>query len=126
MRWLDTDNRAISVQLDLTGTATGTELGNKDKMKVLDDKFLKYTTWIIAVENTDRGDEDAELMDVFRLIVNKPVEAAGYSHQPQAAHVHKLIKKYGPDGFVEVNRLAVSSKYRSCRKFNAYSVQVYC
>ena len=27
--WLDTDNRAISVQLNLTGTATGTELGNK-------------------------------------------------------------------------------------------------
>ena len=26
--WLETDNRAISVQLDLTGTATGTELGN--------------------------------------------------------------------------------------------------
>ena len=29
--WLDTDNRAISVQLNLTGTATGTELGKKDK-----------------------------------------------------------------------------------------------
>ena len=27
--WLETDNRAISVQLNLTGTATGTELGNK-------------------------------------------------------------------------------------------------
>ena len=26
--WLDTDNKTISVQLDLTGTATGTELGN--------------------------------------------------------------------------------------------------
>ena len=25
--WLETDNRAISVQLDLTGTATGNELG---------------------------------------------------------------------------------------------------
>ena len=25
--WLETDNRAISVQLNLTGTATGTELG---------------------------------------------------------------------------------------------------
>ena len=25
--WLDTDNRAISVQLNLTGTVTGTELG---------------------------------------------------------------------------------------------------
>ena len=25
--WLDTDNKAISVQLNLTGTATGTELG---------------------------------------------------------------------------------------------------
>ena len=28
--WLNTDNRAISVQLNLTGTATGTELGNKE------------------------------------------------------------------------------------------------
>ena len=26
--WLETDNRAISVQSNLTGTATGTELGN--------------------------------------------------------------------------------------------------
>ena len=26
--WSETDNRAISVQLDLTGTATGTEIGN--------------------------------------------------------------------------------------------------
>ena len=26
--WLDTDNKTISVQLNLTGTATGTELGN--------------------------------------------------------------------------------------------------
>ena len=26
--WLETDNRAILVQLDLTGTLTGTELGN--------------------------------------------------------------------------------------------------
>ena len=26
--WLETDNRAISVQLNLTGTATGTELSN--------------------------------------------------------------------------------------------------
>ena len=25
--WLDSDNKAISVQLNLTGTATGTELG---------------------------------------------------------------------------------------------------
>ena len=28
--WLDTDNKTISVQLNLTGTATGTELGKKD------------------------------------------------------------------------------------------------
>ena len=28
--WLDTDNKTISVQLNLTGTATGTELGNKE------------------------------------------------------------------------------------------------
>ena len=27
--WLDSDNKAISVQLNLTGTGTGTELGNK-------------------------------------------------------------------------------------------------
>ena len=30
--WLETDNRAISVQLNLTGTATGTELGNSFEM----------------------------------------------------------------------------------------------
>ena len=30
--WSETDSSAISVQLDLTGTATGTELGNKRKM----------------------------------------------------------------------------------------------
>ena len=27
--WSETDNRAISVQLNLTGTATGTELGKR-------------------------------------------------------------------------------------------------
>ena len=35
--WLETDNRAISVQLDLTGTLTGTELGNiviKDRVSL--------------------------------------------------------------------------------------------
>ena len=30
MEWLETDNRAISVQLNLTGTATGTELRKKN------------------------------------------------------------------------------------------------
>ena len=28
--WLDTDNKTISVQLNLTRTATGTELGNRN------------------------------------------------------------------------------------------------
>ena len=32
--WLETDNRAISVQLNLTGTATGTELGNKQGLSM--------------------------------------------------------------------------------------------
>ena len=34
--WLETDNRAISVQLNLTGTATGTELGKKFAIKNAD------------------------------------------------------------------------------------------
>ena len=38
MGWLETDNRAISVQLNLTGTATGTELGNK--ASILNFSFL--------------------------------------------------------------------------------------
>ena len=29
--WLDTDDKTNSVQLDLTGTATGTELGNIER-----------------------------------------------------------------------------------------------
>ena len=41
--WLDTDNRAISVQLNLTGTATGTELGNKQKENKLNySQIAKY------------------------------------------------------------------------------------
>ena len=49
MGWLDTDNRAISVQLNLTGTATGTELGNfedlvskvmQEGLRVLPDVFV--------------------------------------------------------------------------------------
>ena len=32
--WLETDNRAISVQLNLTETATGTELGKNCFMKI--------------------------------------------------------------------------------------------
>ena len=47
--WLETDNRAISVQLNLTGTATGTELGNfedlvskvmQEGLRVLPDVFV--------------------------------------------------------------------------------------
>ena len=30
--WLDTDNKAILVQLNLTGTESGTELGKKEKL----------------------------------------------------------------------------------------------
>ena len=38
MGWSETDNRAISVQLNLTGTATGTELCNKhSNMKRIED-----------------------------------------------------------------------------------------
>ena len=32
--WLETDNRAISVQLDLIGTLTGTELGKIPKINL--------------------------------------------------------------------------------------------
>ena len=34
--WLDTDNKTISVQLNLTGTATGTELGNTFGFSIFD------------------------------------------------------------------------------------------
>ena len=37
--WLETDNRAISVQLNLTGTATGTELGKNTRKGYLIDKL---------------------------------------------------------------------------------------
>ena len=33
MGWFETDNRAISVRLNLTGTATGTELGKMSVSK---------------------------------------------------------------------------------------------
>ena len=33
--WLDTDNKTISVQLNLTGTATGTELGKIKNSKIV-------------------------------------------------------------------------------------------
>ena len=36
--WSETDNRAISVRLNLTGTATGTELGNIEFKKHLSSK----------------------------------------------------------------------------------------
>ena len=41
--WLETDNRAISVQLDLTGTLTGTELGKiyaNPLLDMLDSAYL--------------------------------------------------------------------------------------
>ena len=46
--WLETDNRAISVQLNLTGTATGTELGKitNQHIKVFSYKALKPQTFI--------------------------------------------------------------------------------
>ena len=39
--WLDTDNKTISVQLNLTGTATGTELGRI----VFFTSFILKTIW---------------------------------------------------------------------------------
>ena len=36
--WPESDNRAISVQLNLTGTGTGTELGKIRRRKI--DKYL--------------------------------------------------------------------------------------
>ena len=39
MGWLETDNRAILVPLDLTGTATGTELGKNSEVRSTDKKF---------------------------------------------------------------------------------------
>ena len=40
--WLETDNRAISVQLNLTGTATGTELAKKADQKQAKLKALYF------------------------------------------------------------------------------------
>ena len=45
--WSETDNRAISVQLNLTGTATGTELGNRICQTFLDPDFF-WTTFMIS------------------------------------------------------------------------------
>ena len=39
--WSETDNRDISVQLNLTGTATGTELGKMDNCATI---FTKSKT----------------------------------------------------------------------------------
>ena len=45
--WLETDNRAISVQLDLTGTLTGTELGKRDNLDLYCClKEAEYNVWI--------------------------------------------------------------------------------
>ena len=48
--WLETDNRAISVQLNLTGTATGTELGNILNEVIYLTKFLVKS--LEGAENT--------------------------------------------------------------------------
>ena len=42
--WLNTDNKTISVQLNLTGTATGTELGNKPGHGIFQNLDYKYIT----------------------------------------------------------------------------------
>ena len=54
--WLETDNRAISVQSNLTGTATGTELGNKVEKSILDfflfcDKMKPFVSSMIIDES---------------------------------------------------------------------------
>ena len=47
--WLETDNRAISVQSNLTGTATGTELGNLIKFGDFCASLLRL--YFLSLEN---------------------------------------------------------------------------
>ena len=47
--WLETDNRAISVQLNLIATATGTELGNRCVFK----RSLQFFSNLQSLEYMD-------------------------------------------------------------------------
>ena len=50
--WLDTDNKTISVQLNLTGTATGTELGKRILIFILlcSIKLIFYD-FVVSIRN---------------------------------------------------------------------------
>ena len=70
MGWLESDNRAISVQLNLTGTATGTKPGNTflpqilTELEQIEDKenLKKFVSKIL--ENLNRRRK----LKVFRII----------------------------------------------------------
>ena len=91
------------------------EQKTEDK-SLLKDRFMKTATWFIAVKEsltTNPGLTDKDLVGVFRLIENEPIELASYTSEPYHNAVNDLLQKYKADGLAEVNRFAVHSAYRS-------------
>ena len=86
--------------------------GDKSFLK---DRFMKTATWFIAVKEsltTNPSLTDKDLVGVFRLIENEPIELASYTSEPYHNAVNDLLEKYKGDGLAEVNRFAVHSAYR--------------
>ena len=67
--WLDTDNRAISVQLNLTGTATGTELGNMSLTSCEYEIFINYSSCFSCKNNVLENLSDVQSMTFFSILV---------------------------------------------------------
>ena len=52
--WLESDNKAISVQVNLTGTGAGTELGNMIILQGVE-PLQKFGIWVVVVVGGQRA-----------------------------------------------------------------------
>ena len=66
--WIDNDNKAISVQLNLTGTATGTELGKM--LTLTSDRFQTFLEIETILMSTDSPRQVSKMAYLHQKMLN--------------------------------------------------------
>ena len=79
--------------------------------RLFHDKFMDSSTWFLVVRELE---EEADILGCGRVIESVPAEVFGYRDSAIGGQAIKTLhEKYGDNGVVEMNRLAVSSKART-------------
>ena len=70
---------------------------------------MKSSTWIVALDIHNNDEAEPELMGVVRLIKTLPQSLLS---KPHVDSLTLLFTQYSPEDVIELNRFAVSSKFR--------------